>query len=113
MTGVVDTLVTLPLMNAVNRSAGQKIQRVLTERAPKRWYSDKPPYNFPYFINARHGYAVGWGTLSIVNAGFAEQKGRGKFSWLLLSFLFGPLATAFIVFSEPVPKFPATPFRSY
>jgi len=36
------------------------------------------------------------GTLSLVNAGLAEQKGRDKFSWFLMSLILGPLATAYI-----------------
>jgi hypothetical protein len=44
-----------------------------------------------------HGYAVGWGTLSLVNAGLAQAKGRSGFGWWVLSMLIGPLATLLIV----------------
>jgi hypothetical protein len=47
-------------------------------------------------------YAVGWFTLSLINAGLAQAKGRSGFSWWLVSLLLGPIATFLIVISEPV-----------
>jgi hypothetical protein len=44
-----------------------------------------------------HGYAVGWGTLSLVNAGLAQAKGRSGLGWWALSLLIGPLATLLVV----------------
>ncbi|PPL18817.1 hypothetical protein [Microterricola pindariensis] len=38
-----------------------------------------------------------WFTLSLINAGLAESKGRGRFNWWLLSLLLGPIATLLIV----------------
>jgi hypothetical protein len=43
------------------------------------------------------GYAVGWGTLGLVNAGLAQAKGRSGLGWFALSLLIGPLATLLIV----------------
>jgi hypothetical protein len=43
------------------------------------------------------GYAVGWGTLSLINAGLAQAKGRSGLGWWVLSLLLGPLATLLIV----------------
>jgi hypothetical protein len=43
------------------------------------------------------GYAVGWGTLSLINAGLAQSKNRSGFMWWLLSLLLGPIATFIIV----------------
>jgi hypothetical protein len=43
------------------------------------------------------GYAVGWGTLSLLNAGLAQAKGRSGLGCWLLSLLLGPLATLLIV----------------
>jgi hypothetical protein len=43
------------------------------------------------------GYAVGWGTLALLNAGIAQGKNRSGLSWFLLSLLFGPIATFFLV----------------
>jgi len=42
-------------------------------------------------------FAVGWGTLSLINAGLAQSKGRGGLLWGLLSILLGPVATLIIV----------------
>ncbi len=47
-------------------------------------------------------YAVGWFTLSLINAGLAQAKGRSGLSWWLLSLLLGPLATLLIVALEPL-----------
>lgn len=43
-----------------------------------------------------------WFTLSLVNAGLAQAKGRSGLNWWLLSLLLGPLATALIVIWPPV-----------
>ena len=47
-------------------------------------------------------YAVGWFTLSLINAGLAQAKGRSGFNWWLASLLLGPLCTLLIVLLEPV-----------
>lgn len=44
---------------------------------------------------------VFWFTLMLINAGLAEQKGRSRMNWFLLSVLLGPIATALIVVWEP------------
>ena len=49
-------------------------------------------------------YVVGWGTLSMINAGLAQGKGRSGLNWWLLSLLLGPIATFLIVILEPVKK---------
>jgi hypothetical protein len=46
--------------------------------------------------NARD-YAVGWGTLALINAGIAQGKNRSGLAWFLLSLLLGPIATFFLV----------------
>lgn len=43
------------------------------------------------------GYAVGWGTLALINAGLAQGKNRSGLGWFLLSLLLGPLATLVLV----------------
>ena len=43
------------------------------------------------------GYVVGWGTLTLINAGLAQAKGRSGFGWWLASLLIGPVATFLIV----------------
>lgn len=42
-------------------------------------------------------YFVGWGTLSLINAGLAQAKKRSGLLWFFISLLFGPLATFLIV----------------
>jgi hypothetical protein len=43
------------------------------------------------------GYAVGWATLTLINAGLAQTKGRSGLRWWAVSIFLGPLATALIV----------------
>ncbi|PZO08048.1 MAG: hypothetical protein DCF27_09810 [Lysobacteraceae bacterium] len=47
-------------------------------------------------------FFVGWGTLSLINAGLAQAKGRGGLNWWLLSLLLGPVATLLIVAMDPL-----------
>lgn len=49
------------------------------------------------------GWAVGWGTLALINAGLAQGKGRGGLAWFLISLLLGPIATFLIVVFDRVP----------
>lgn len=46
-------------------------------------------------------FFVGWGTLSLINAGLAQSKGRSGLLWWLLSLLIGPVATFLIVVFPP------------
>jgi hypothetical protein len=49
-------------------------------------------------------YAVGWGTLALINAGLAQGKNRSGLLWFLLSLLLGPIATFILVaFCPSVP----------
>jgi hypothetical protein len=48
-------------------------------------------------------FFVGWGTLSLINAGLAQSKGRSGLVWCLLSLLLGPIATFLIVVLGRVP----------
>lgn len=43
------------------------------------------------------GYAAGWGTLSLTNAGLAQGKGRRGSVWFLVSLFLGPIATLMLV----------------
>ena len=47
-------------------------------------------------------YAVGWFTLSLINAGLAQSKGRSGLAWWFASLFFGPICTLIIVVSDPV-----------
>ena len=49
-------------------------------------------------------FFVGWGTLSLINAGLAQAKGRSGFSWWILSLFLGPIATFLIVVLPENPK---------
>jgi hypothetical protein len=42
-------------------------------------------------------YFVGWGTLTLINAGIAQGKNRSGLNWFLLSLLLGPIATFLLV----------------
>ena len=53
------------------------------------------------------GYAGGWFTLSLINAGLAQAKGRSGLLWWVLSLLIGPIATFLIgVVPRPLPRPP-------
>ena len=45
-------------------------------------------------------FYVGWGTLTLINAGIAQGKNRSGLNWFLLSLFLGPLATFFLVISD-------------
>ncbi len=42
-------------------------------------------------------FAVGWGTLALINAGLAQSKNRSGLLWFLASLLLGPIATFLLV----------------
>ena len=43
------------------------------------------------------GYAVGWGTLALINAGLAQSKNHSGLLWFLISLFLGPVATFLLV----------------
>jgi hypothetical protein len=47
-------------------------------------------------------YAVGWGTLSLINAGLAQSKNRSGLVWWFVSLFLGPIATFLIVVLDRV-----------
>ena len=55
-------------------------------------------------------FSAAWFTLSLINAGLAQSKGRRGFQWWLASFFLGPCATLLIVAwpavqpGDPVPE---------
>jgi hypothetical protein len=56
------------------------------------------------------GYAIGWGSLSLINAGLAQSKNHSGFVWWVISLFLGPVATFIIVAilrktEQPVPKY--------
>jgi len=48
-------------------------------------------------VNNPGGYAVGLGTLALVDAGLAQSKNRSGLVWFLLSLVLGPVATFLLV----------------
>ena len=51
------------------------------------------------------GYYLGWGTLSLVNAGLAQSKNRSGLAWWFVSLLLGPIATFILVaFCDKLPE---------
>ena len=40
-----------------------------------------------------NSYAVGWGSLALINANLAQLKGRSGLAWFLGSLLGGPIVT--------------------
>ena len=57
-------------------------------------------------MNEHTDFFVGWGTLSLINAGLAQSKGRSGLLWCIASLFIGPLATLLIVV---LPKHPQLP----
>ncbi len=55
-------------------------------------------------ITQQSSYAIGWGTLALINAGLAQSKNRSGIAWFLVSLLLGPIATFFIVIVESIAK---------
>ncbi len=51
-------------------------------------------------IQQQSEYAIGWGTLALINAGLAQSKNRSGFAWFLVSLFLGPIATFLIVILE-------------
>ena len=49
-------------------------------------------------MDDRTNFFVGWGTLSLINAGLAQSKNRSGLIWLVL----GPFATFLIVVLDKV-----------
>ena len=47
-------------------------------------------------------YAVGWFTLSLINAGLAQGKGRSGLGWWFGSLFLGPICTLLIVLLDPI-----------
>lgn len=52
---------------------------------------------FELIYTSRTQFFVGWGTLTLINAGIAQGKNRSGLLWFLLSLLLGPLATLILV----------------
>ena len=49
-------------------------------------------------------FAVGWGTLALINAGLAQTKNRSGAGWFVASLFLGPIATLVIVLLDRAPE---------
>jgi len=49
-------------------------------------------------------FFVGWGTLTLINAGLAQGKNRSGLHWFFISFFLGPIATLALVILEKLPE---------
>lgn len=54
-------------------------------------------------------YFVGWGTLSLINAGLAQSKNHSGLVWWVVSLIIGPIATLIIV--AVLDRRPEPPYR--
>ena len=48
-------------------------------------------------------YAVGWGSLALINANLAQLKGRNGLAWFIGSLLAGPIVTLVLAFIDLKP----------
>ncbi|WML28777.1 hypothetical protein RCG24_12120 [Neobacillus sp. OS1-32] len=48
-------------------------------------------------------FFVGWGTLTLINAGLAQGKNRSGLNWFFISLFLGPIATLCIVVLDRKP----------
>ncbi|MEW6746528.1 MAG: hypothetical protein AB1486_27630 [Planctomycetota bacterium] len=48
-------------------------------------------------VSGPPAYAVGWGTLALINAGLAQGKNRSGLNWFVVSLFLGPIATFLLV----------------
>jgi hypothetical protein len=58
----------------------------------------------PVSIQQQSSYAIGWGTLALINAGLAQSKNRSGLAWFLVSLFLGPIATFLLVVIDRVPR---------
>ena len=58
-------------------------------------------------------FVVGWGTLSLINAGLAQGKGRSGLTWWLISLFLGPVATFLVVALDKIEHIPPSSSGDY
>jgi hypothetical protein len=56
--------------------------------------------------NQMQEFAIGWGTLALINAGLAQAKNRSGLAWFLVTLFLGPVATLLIVLLDKAPPKP-------
>ncbi len=95
-------------MGLVQSSLGFIIHRILASLVDLVWPNESS--SKAYDSRGHHKmtnapeYAVGWGSLALINAGLAQGKTRSGLNWFLLSLLLGPVATFILVaFCDELP----------
>jgi hypothetical protein len=73
--------------------------KILQQAANNLW---EPLFAGDLTVPENTDFFVGWGTLSLINAGLAQAKGRSGLLWWIASLFFGPVATFLIVILDPV-----------
>lgn len=64
----------------------------------------RPPFPLlkgPMYQHTSEG--IGWFTLTLINAGLSQGKGRSGLGWWFASLFLGPIATLIIVLLDPEP----------
>jgi hypothetical protein len=51
-------------------------------------------------INVFTQFVIFWAILALVNTGLAQSKNKDGLTWFIISVVFGPLATLFIILSK-------------
>jgi hypothetical protein len=82
-------------------------QTSVRRHSSKDWltinFRDQQPQAMPA-IQTTGEYAVGWFTLSLINAGLAQSKNRSGLGWWFASLFLGPICTLLIVLLDPIPR---------
>ncbi|MEO7796820.1 MAG: hypothetical protein ABIY47_03730 [Opitutaceae bacterium] len=55
-------------------------------------------------MNPQRDFAIGWGTLALINAALAQGKNRSALVWFVISAFVGPLATLILLFLAKAPE---------
>jgi hypothetical protein len=80
-------------------------QQNASHRRGSSWTSrENIPRPTHFFSMQAPEFAIGVGTLALINAGLAEGKNRSRLAWFLLSLLLGPIATFIIVVVDRAKK---------
>jgi hypothetical protein len=70
---------------------------------PRKYVNTSKSINLGGLTLMENEFFVGWGTLSLINAGLAQAKNRSGLNWFFLSLFLGPIATLIIVVSDKLP----------
>jgi hypothetical protein len=88
------------------RLAKNRLQRAKKQSRSEQRAISRFTFNTGTAMDQAPGYAVGWGSLALINAGLAQGKNRSGLNWFLISLLLGPIATFLIVLFDRLPDIP-------